>query len=567
MFSKMANKTKTNDLVSTTSSTKSRASSRQQNNSLNEVNECRVQEKREMQSLNDRLATQLSKIREIENENRNLQEQLLVERENCEIKIEELKIYYEDQLNQLRGDLDNECQNSARKFIEFEKYKQSVKELERERNDLIGDLKQIEKRNSLLTNENKKLKDKLINLEEDLEPLRKLIQKLETEKITIEKAARKNLAQAETENLRAISLKGKLKAMEEKFNSEKYFHKRELEEMRLKFEQEKEEQIEEALNLEIEQIRTEIMMKTRREFEQKNAKSKQDLEKQHSDILINLKEQLKESKTGENIAKAKSNSLQALIDNLNAKIHDLNQNETKLNTFIAQLQSRVEFEQHEKAELLVEKDRQIKDLEDELNSKNNENQQVLESNIQLNDEIRIYRSLLDEHEKSQQSNELDTSSQRTRASSPNRRIAHAVRKRKRTIDHVNETTIVNKSVGPIAIDDSTDQFIRLMNRSKEPVALGGWELKRENDNEGFAFKFHKSVIVQPGETVTVYSVDAENAVHNPPVEIKMKKNWPAAGKTTLFNPNKEEIAKWEWSSNLKRSRYDEDEGNRSCTLM
>jgi len=572
----MANRTKTSptgDQVSTSSS-KSRTSSRKQNNSLKEMNDERFHEKKELQNLNDRLAVYLSSVRELQKDKQNLLEQIEIEKETCENKIEEYRLYYEDQLNILREKLDSECQNSAKKSIDFEKYKQLLKEGEAQRNQMANSLKQMEKRSASLSSELEKLRDKSNALIEENEQCRKTIQNLEYERNSLDKISKKSLAQSEAENLRAIGLEGKLKALEDKLNSQKHFYEREIEQIRARAEEEREDLIEEAIQNEVKALSTELMMKSRRELEANLTSIKQDLERQHAEELINLKDQLSLAKVNDNMSKSKLNGLQALVDKLNAKVQHLNQCESRLNTKIAELEGQVELERNIKLQLLNEKEREIRELQEELSSKDNENQQVVDNNVQLKEEIRIYRNLLEEQEKSLESGELNVSSsqRQLRASSPSggRRYAQVTRKRKHVIDQINETTIVNKSVGPIAIDEAADHFIRLVNRSEEPVPLGGWELKRENGDDGYAFKFHKSLVVQPSETVTVYSFDAEGAVHEPPVAIKMKKNWPVIGSTTLSNPNKEVIAKWEWSSNLKRTRLNssmDGDANKSCGLM
>ena len=316
-------------------------------------------------------------------------------------------------------------------------------------------------------------------------------------------------------------------------------------------------------------METELMVKAGREQEEKVSRIRVELERAHSTELGRIRDQLTRTLSSEKEAKAKIASLEALIDKLHARIHELNVEESNLKSRIGQLEGLLEAEENEKRQVLEEKEREIQELEEELKSKDTENQQVVDANVALNDEIRIYRNLLDVQEKSLNEDQNSSPTQKARTGSPvQRRYAQAVRKRKRN-DEVNETTIVNKSVGPIAIDEATDQYIRLVNRSEEPVALAGWELKRENSDDGWAFKFAKSIVVQPGETVTVYSLDAEGAVHNPPAEIKLKRNWPIGGVTTLLNANKEEIARWEWSLQSKRSRFSlpGDEENKSCVLM
>ncbi|GLH11020.1 Lamin Dm0 [Gryllus bimaculatus] len=76
------------------------------------------------------------------------------------------------------------------------------------------------------------------------------------------------------------------------------------------------------------------------------------------------------------------------------------------------------------------------------------------------------------------------------------------------------------------------------------AAIGGWQVvRRAGDNET-TFKFHRSVKIEPGSAITVWSSDA-GQVHDPPSNIVMKsQKWVIAESmnTTLINPNGEEMA-------------------------
>lgn len=576
----MANKTKstTNNDQVTTSTSKSRSNSKQQTNNLSQINDERYRDKRELQDLNDRLANIFHLKREYEKDILNLNEQLTLNKQAYEAKIEETKNFYEDQLSILREKLDQESFNSAKKFIDFEKHKNLTKELEKENAKLSNEIHQLEKRINLQTNEIDKLNAKLNKIIEENEQVHKHVQILESEKNALDKTAKRNLAQAEAEKLRSISLEGKLKALDDKMQSEKHFYLREIEEIKLRAEEEKDVEIDEAVQNEVEIIRTDLMIKSKREAEENIHRIKLDLERVYQEEITKIKENLAKAIQEEKSAKSKLNVYKTHFEKQAAKIDKLNCIENELRRKIEELGGLLEVEKTEKLELLKEKDSEIKRLETELKTKDSENQYILDSNVQLNEEIQIYRNLLEEQEKSLEGNGLNSSGnlnhqRATRSSStPNkRRYAQASRKRKgNVIDQVNETTIINKSNGPIAIDESNDEFIRLVNRSTEPIALGGWELNRQSEDDGYLFKFYKSIVVQPNEMITVFSADARNAVHNPPVAIKMKKNWPAGGVTTLNNPNKEEIARWEYSLSSKRARFNgtpEEDANRSCLLM
>ena len=556
------------------SSSRLRASSKQTiNSSLNQINIGRQQEKTEMQSLNDRHANMVTKQRELLREIKTLKEQLRITEENAENRMRECRSTCERRVEQLMGEMDVERRESAKKQIDLEKYRQADKERQNEINVLVRDLKQLEKRNAILATELDGTRQKISSLTEEQQQLRKLTQNLETEKNALEKTMKAGLAQSEAERLRCVGLEGKVRALEEKLVREAESHERELEDLRAWHEQELEDQIEQVVETELRHQETELMLKSNREQEERVARTRTELERAHATELGNLREQLNLALSGEKELKAKIASLEPMIERLHARIHELNVKESSLNSRIGELEGLLEMVRTEQRQTLEQKDLEIRKLKTELNTKDTDHQLVVQANVQLNDEIDIYRNLLDEQEKSLQGDddEVPPTTQRvTRTGSPAgpRRYSQAVRKRKRN-DEVNETTIVNKSTGPIAIDESADAFIRLVNRSEEPVSLAGWELRRENDQDGSTFKFSKTVVVAPGESVTVYSVDAEGAEHRPPVAIRLKRNWPVGGVTTLVNAAKEEIARWEWSLQSKRSRFNlsGDEANKSCVLM
>jgi lamin B len=53
------------------------------------------------------------------------------------------------------------------------------------------------------------------------------------------------------------------------------------------------------------------------------------------------------------------------------------------------------------------------------------------------------------------------------------------------------------------------------------MQIGGWQLVRKSGDNETQFKFHRSVKIEPGQTITIWSSDS-GATHEPPLNIVMK---------------------------------------------
>lgn len=89
--------------------------------------------------------------------------------------------------------------------------------------------------------------------------------------------------------------------------------------------------------------------------------------------------------------------------------------------------------------------------------------------------------------------------------------------------------------------------LRVRNKSDREAAIGGWRLIATGPSGAETlFKFHRSVRVEAGATVTVWSMDA-GAAHEPPANIVMKQQrWQTAGdgelQVRLLNDTGAEVA-------------------------
>lgn len=123
--------------------------------------------------------------------------------------------------------------------------------------------------------------------------------------------------------------------------------------------------------------------------------------------------------------------------------------------------------------------------------------------------------------------------------------AYAGVKRKRTTlletheteeRHQADYAVTASAKGDIEIADvcADGRFLRLRNKGAAELPIGGWRLSAVGAGGAETlFKFHRSVKVDAGATVTVWSMDA-GAAHEPPTSVVMKQQrWQAGDEVTV----------------------------------
>ena len=190
-------------------------------------------------------------------------------------------------------------------------------------------------------------------------------------------------------------------------------------------------------------MRQAILFVVRRGCKGCSSRIRLELERTHSAEVTRLREQLAKVLSSEKVLNAKLSSYQPLLDKLNNQIHQHNVIQSNLNSRIAELEGLLEVERGEKKEILEEKQRELLELEQELKAKDSENQQVLDANVALRDEIRIYSNLLDVQEKSL---EGDQNASPSSKGNPNKRffLRKLIPERKR---RKNQSEIMNDNNG------------------------------------------------------------------------------------------------------------------------
>jgi len=169
-------------------------------------------------------------------------------------------------------------------------------------------------------------------------------------------------------------------------------------------------------------------------------------------------------------------------------------------------------------------------------------------------EIAAYRKLLEGEEARLHITPSQKSASRESRATPTRFTPVGTRGVKRRRGYLNEidersTTTFNSTanaIGDVEIkeQDVEGKYIRLFNKGETDINIGGWQLSRKLGDKSISYKFHRSVYLKAGATITVWSADA-GATHTPPAELVMKgQGWGSGASmiTRLLNNDGEEIA-------------------------
>lgn len=515
---------------------------------LSPTKHTRLQEKENLQNLNDRLAAYIEKVRHLENENSTLRRQIETTEETMCRETSNIRGMFEHEIQEARRLLDEMSREKAKLEIDAKRLLEEKNELKNsldKKNKESATNRTLEKALADITakyraalNDVHKADDEIKELKDDLDKTRRMLNE-----------ARKTL---EEEILCRVEMENMTQSLREELAFKEQVHQQEQHQIRTKRQIEISE-IDGQLSQQYEAKLQQSLQELRDQYEVNMKANRDEIEQLFKNKLQNLQSTSILNNNAASMIREELREMRTRNEALSTQLSNLENTKAALNNRIRELERELQAERGRHADDLAQMEAEMDRMREDMARQLREYTALMDIKISLDHEIATYRTLL-EGEEDRLNLTGQSPGRESRASgisTPGRATPLRATRKRTLLDESEERSLRDYSIkssakGDLEIDSICPEgkFVKIKNKGKKEISLGGYQIVRKAGDQETVFKFHRTVKLEPGATATVWSADA-GVTHDPPRDIVMKgQKWFVADtiNTLLLNIDQEEVA-------------------------
>ncbi|KAH7966854.1 hypothetical protein HPB49_019888 [Dermacentor silvarum] len=506
----------------------------------------RIQEKNELANLNDRLAAYIDRVRELETENSRLTQQIETSQETRTREVTSVKNLYERELAEARRAVDDTANERAKLQLEAKKWQADAEALQAKLNKREREWSAAERRATTLESQ-------VVDVQGRLNQALSQLKDAENERDALAKELERIKKELQDQVLRNTELSNRARTLNEQLDFQRSLY----------------EKVHSFAAVEhfsflhihivmlvayffvrLNQLLSQTLRELREQYESQMRLNREEMQSIYETKMHDLQELLDRRSSDSSVTRDELHTYKTRLEGVNSRISELESLRlvvvpvvTSSDGVFSQSVHKL-FLQIPSAFCLFDG---IKHSYSNINAKMCNFFSFLLSKVVENVSTRgsplnlelLCRSFSSFPASSPTSSEMFVT-------------PHRGTKRKRTfMSHREEQSnsdaqVTASAKGDLELSDHCidGKYVAVHNKGTKEVPLAGWQVHSKAGNDEFTFKFHRTHVIKPGATITIWSPDC-GVTHNPPGDLVMRSTkWPKGEqkRTALLNSEGQEVA-------------------------